>query len=372
MSPTSRRTALRLGGASLAAALAGCIGNAAPGSDGSDDPSDTDEPPELVNSEVQQAPSVGRIGWDGGETTADLVVIDSRERADAALGSGLSDPARRFVGNTDFGSSTLLLVTAAAPNGCYRELTVNEVALADGAVTADAQAATEGDENTMCTQAITYPSALIRATFDGDPVTEARVAVTDGWGETTELSATAQDPLAPDLESLPGHVRPDGEPETVPAALSCENDDFARHGTGFEEGELSWGEATDDRGEPTFALRVDELAADPGDEVVVTLTNVSEAERHTGNRYKYNLQVRTEAGWQDVRGSPDGSPLEYTDEAVSHAPGEGFEWRLPMSADGVVEGHVNERSLAVCPGLPAGRYRFAFWEPAVAVAFDLR
>ncbi|WP_121821589.1 hypothetical protein [Halostella salina] len=372
MPPTSRRTTLRLGGATLAAALAGCLGSADSGDEDTTGDGEADEPAELVDSEVQQAPSVGRLGWDGGETTADLVVIDSRERADAALGSGLSDPTRSFVGDTDFETSTLLLVTAAAPNGCYRELSVSDVSLADGAVTAEASAVDGSDENTMCTQAITYPSALVRATFDGDPVPEATVTVTDGWGETTELSATADDPLGPDPESLPGHVRPDGDPETVPAALSCEDDGFERHPAGFDEDELAWGEASRDGTDPGFALRVDELTAGPGDEVVVRLTNVSDSELSTGNRYKYNLQVQTEGGWQDVRGIAGDGAFDYTDEAVSHAPGEGFEWRLPMTEDGVVEDHPNASDLEVCPGLPAGRYRFVYWEPAVAVAFDLR
>jgi len=370
MSPTSRRSALRLGGASLAAALAGCIGNATPGSDGS--VPDTDDPPELVDSAVQQVRSVGTLRRDNDKKTADLVVIDSERRATAALGRDLSDGVRAFVADTDFESSTLVLVTAAAPTGCYRELAVEGVALDDGVVTAEATAVDGCDDDELAAQVITFPSALVRATFDGEPVTEARAAVTDGWGRTTELAATAEDPLAPDPASLPGHVRPADDPETVPAALSCEDDDFERHGAGFDESELSWGAATDDRGEPTFALRVDSLGADPGDEVVVRLTNVSESEQYTGNRHKYNLQVRTGAGWQDVRGAPEGEPLGYTDEAVAHAPGEGFEWRLPMTEEGVVDGHVNETRLTVCPGLPAGRYRFVFWEPTVAVAFDLR
>jgi len=36
-----------------------------------------------------------------------------------------------------------------------------------------------------------------------------------------------------------------------------------------------------------------------------------------------------------------------------------------------VAGHVHEDSLSVCPDLPPGRYRFVFWEPTVAVAFDV-
>lgn len=105
--------------------------------------------------------------------------------------------------------------------------------------------------------------------------------------------------------------------------------------------------------------------------MTVTLTSLGPGTGGTGNRNKYSLQVLTEAGWQDVRGSTDGEPLPYTDEAVRHEPGEGFRWTFDLTPEGVIAGHVHEDALAVCPGLPAGRYRFVFWEPLVAVSFDL-
>lgn len=178
-------------------------------------------------------------------------------------------------------------------------------------------------------------------------------------------------PIDPD--SLPGYVRPEGDPEAVPADLDCEDEAFERHPQAFEEADLSWGEVDDAEHDEFggFALRVNELSFERGEEVRVTLTNVSGEDRHTGNRHKYNFQVYTETGWRDVRGWSDGGSFGYTDEAVGHPPGEGFEWTFELTEAGVVAGHAHGDSIVVCPDLRAGRYRFAFWEPLVGVAFDL-
>ncbi|MGM0605971.1 MAG: hypothetical protein ACQETB_09940 [Halobacteriota archaeon] len=64
--------------------------------------------------------------------------------------------------------------------------------------------------------------------------------------------------------------------------------------------------------------------------------------------------------------------MGYTDEAIGHRPGDGFEWSFEMTAARNLAGHVREERLTVCPTLPAGRYRFVHWQPAIAVAFDLR
>ena len=159
----------------------------------------------------------------------------------------------------------------------------------------------------------------------------------------------------------------------VPAP-SCEDPTFERHAAGFDEEGLVWGDVTAG-GESLFGLRVGQATYERGDRLRVRLTTLSETREYTGNRHKYNLQALTEAGWRDVRGTTDDRFLGYTDEAVAHRPGEGFEWTLELTADGVVDGHVHEDRLTVCPGLPAGRYRFVYWgvpdASGVAAGFDL-
>jgi len=61
-----------------------------------------------------------------------------------------------------------------------------------------------------------------------------------------------------------------------------------------------------------------------------------------------------------------------TNDPISHAPGEGFEWTFELTDGGVVpDAHQHGDSPTVCPSLQPGRYRFLYWEPGVAVEFDV-
>ena len=376
MTPFSRRTALRIGGASLAGAVAGCLGGSdesgqADGSTATDGTTDAPNGDGSSDIEVHQYDGIeGTPRWYDDETSARLVVMDSEERARAVLASSGLNHVSDFVSATDFEESVLLFVAAAAPNACYGRLDVSDLRVDGDRLVGSATAVDGSDDETACAEAVSFPAALVRVTFDGDPVTGASLSVTDGWGDAVDLRATADDSLGPDPEDLPGHVRPDGDPERVPPALDCDDGEFRRHSQPFDEGDLQWGEATDDDGDPRFAMRVDRTAVDRGDEVRVTLTNVADEIQTVGKSDQHSLQVYTEAGWQDVRGTTGDAPLAYTDLGHEFPPGEGFEWNLSMTEDGVVEDH--QFGLTVCPGLPAGRYRFVFWGPTVAVAFDLR
>lgn len=206
----------------------------------------------------------------------------------------------------------------------------------------------------------------VRVTFDGAPPERATLTITNGWDESADVTATVSDPLGPDPADLPGHVRPEDDP-VVREPLTCDREGFQRHESWVED--PPWGQTTDDSGDAAFALRIDRLEAAYGESITVTMTNVGDAIQSTGNRNKYALQTYTESGWQDVRGATDGGPFPYTDEAILHHPGEGFEWTLELTEDGLVADHVHADRLIVCPDLEPGRYRFVFWEPAVA--FDL-
>jgi hypothetical protein len=110
--------------------------------------------------------------------------------------------------------------------------------------------------------------------------------------------------------------------------------------------------------------------------VTITLTNISGEEQTTANAYKANLDVYTESGWQDPRGWEDGVPKPITDDLWTFEPGEKYEWNIEMAEEGIVEAdyHDEDDGLVTCPGLPAGRYRFATSAPEqgdVAIAFDL-
>ena len=199
---------------------------------------------------------------------------------------------------------------------------------------------------------------------------------TETPGMTPDESRSPSPEPGIDPATLPGHVRPEGDPPAVPGELTCENDAFERRSGWIDEAGLGWGAVPGENGRVLFALRVDGLSFERGEEVTVTLTNVSGEELTTDNVHKSNFDVLTEAGWQDPRGWPDGQPKPVTDDLWSFGPGESHEWRFELTEEEVIEGgyppHRDE--LTVCPELPAGRYRFATAAPEsgdVAVAFDL-
>ena len=184
-----------------------------------------------------------------------------------------------------------------------------------------------------------------------------------------------------DPDTLAGGVQPDGDPPAVPAAIDCATEAFDRHAA-YVDDSVAYGTLTDDSGNPMFALRarnpnadvVDNLTFERGDEIDLRLLNVSNASLTTGNKHKYNLQLQTEAGWEEVRGTTgDPSEILYTDVGFGHAPGEGFKWTFELSEDRLLAGHTHEDDLAVCPDLQSGRYRFAYWgtlDDPLAVEFD--
>lgn len=371
-----RRTTLRLAGAGLVGALAGCLdgfgnddgnGNGTP----DDTPDGTHTDPSVADTETQQYRIEGSPEWYDESATGHVVVIDSEKRQEAVVRLHQVPEARRqalreFLDGIDYEESVVLLVASVGPNTCYTEVDATGFAVEDDTLVGEASAIDTSDDE-GCGEAVTFPSALVRVTFDGAPVTETALDITDGWGETKTVTASADDPLSPDPADLPGYVRPDDEVDPI-APLSCDDDSFERHPQWADEDEVQYGDFETD-GETTFALRVDETSYERGEIVEISLTNVTDREASTGNDRKFNLQVYTEDGWQDVRGGSESS-FGYTDVAIGHAPGEGFEWSIELT-----EAAVAGDRFEVCPDLQAGRYRFAYFgvigDGAVAVAFDV-
>ena len=367
----NRRSLLRAAVAAGGAALAGCLG------DGERVP--TESPPKSVLA-VTDSATTGfatrrSADWDD-EAAGHVVVVDSEERQRALLSKyDLPDDRRgrilEFLDGIDYGSERLVLVESVGPNECHDRLRMpdDEVGIADSGVRATATV--EGSDDGDCAELLVYPSSLLRAAFNGDPPNRAAVEVTDGRGESSTVTASVDDPLSPAPENLPGSVRPDEKADPV-APLSCDRTGVERHDQRFDEDALRWGDYGQD-GETTLSMRVDRLSYEYGETLNASLTNVTDEPVETGNSARYALQARTEEGWQDVRVIDSDAAFEYTDETVSHAPGEGFEWFIELTEEGVVEASA-QSDVEVCPDLQSGRHRLAFFgvdDGAVAVAFDL-
>lgn len=188
--------------------------------------------------------------------------------------------------------------------------------------------------------------------------------------ETSEETGSTDEPADDPEEEGPEEsdtwvIRPDGDPRQIPANWTCDDDEARREPQQFDEDLLSWGDDPDGRWE----LRITDTAFEHGARIHVRLRNVSDDEQGTGNRGKYNLQIQTDDGWEDVRVWRDGQPQPHPDELVVHDPGEGFDWRFSMAED-----EFEDRKRTVCPELETGRYRFAFEYTdgkGIAVGFDL-
>lgn len=116
-----------------------------------------------------------------------------------------------------------------------------------------------------------------------------------------------------------------------------------------------------------------DLSYEYGESATFELVNTSSEAQVTSTNTRWNLQLYSENGWEEVRGTIEDHRLEHTDEEVSQEPGSGFSWTIEFTEDGISEaGPVSDR-IVVCPELQTGRYRFVYtgYAPAdIAVQFD--
>lgn len=129
-------------------------------------------------------------------TVGALTVIDSPERAEETIVDvrpvDPPDAVEAALAEVDYDESVVLLIESVGPDACYDTVEVKDVRVADDQFTA--QAAVTADDGFVCAQVITFPAVIAVVTPDTAPPTTATVHLTDGWGETAELTATADDP----------------------------------------------------------------------------------------------------------------------------------------------------------------------------------
>ena len=394
MRPVPRRTALHLVGAGAIATAAGCLSDLESDDNGSVGNGSDDLEIDVKNVGITTTPPLWTADDD---RTGFVTVYESgsdgpwfvNERGDEE--DGENDLAEWFA-ETDFDESVVLYVETAAPNACYGDVAVDDVDVATrslarregetDAIVATATAVDVSDEEEDCPQVVSYPAAYVRVTGDDLP-SDALLTITDGWGNDGDVDSTMGlvEPAA-----LPGAVEPPHDPLVVPPALECADDDVERLVAPDDE-HVVWGETVDEDGDPVFAMRIenpgfdgdpddeDALAFQHGDEVAISLWNVSDRRLVTGNPSKHSIELATDAGWEEVRVHDADAPIGYTDEGIFRKPGEGFDWSFSLTDGGLVEHHPQADALSVCPGLQPGRYRFRFWgltgDASIAVAFDL-
>lgn len=222
-------------------------------------------------------------------------------------------------------------------------------------------------------------AGCINRANSGEPGNQSDMnATTPYWEDGEEVTADADGRF----------IRPASEPDTVPSKLDCPeeavtekceevreaydmdidcDDSSARRlRQRPDEDKVQWG------GDPDsgWVLQADRSSLQHGEEVTIYL----EGSDRRGSNSRFNLQVFTEAGWEDVRVTTDWLGDDHEDIQL----GGDEEWTFDFGDDlQFTHTRMSEmRTLFACPGTPNGRYRFVYWgigDPAdgLAVAFDL-
>ncbi len=185
-------------------------------------------------------------------------------------------------------------------------------------------------------------------------------------GSVATLSATALAGCL-DFAAGDGAQGPDGTPET----LSCAEEEFVRLDPPIEE---PVAERTLESGGTSVELSIEGTSETYGNSLRVALRNAGDEPIVSRGEHAYALQRETEAGWEDVRGSPSGDPAELPVDEEPFAPNARYGWDLTLREDALAEA-VPGLELIVCPALGPGTHRFVYWglvdAPPVGIEFEL-
>lgn len=112
------------------------------------------------------------------------------------------------------------------------------------------------------------------------------------------------------------------------------------------------------------ALTLDRETVPVGGSLTARLRNVSDEERVTGNRHKYDVERETAEGWRSVLWRDEDAG--WTDEGIAHGPDEGFTWALTLSREGLASRGDGGPAFRACAPVEPGTFRFVYWGIAPA------
>lgn len=180
-----------------------------------------------------------------------------------------------------------------------------------------------------------------------------------------------------DPEQLDGYVKPDTESPIDIESLECVTDHHGRVSSRSRSPSYGEVKAQTREGDQRmgFALRIGEKTVTPNGQFEITLTNISNKPLVRGNSSKFNIEVETDAGWEDVRVWTTETKPEYPAELILQKSGDEYVWTFTWEDGTFVTHSLYEERMTVCPGVPEGRYRFSYWgipSRTLAVEFDVR
>lgn len=122
-----------------------------------------------------------------------------------------------------------------------------------------------------------------------------------------------------------------------------------------------------------FELTVTQKRLHHDEPLTVELRNINENSKATGVKNKFDIEYQTDSlgsEWRSIYRFSDN--LGFSDDVVSHEPGEGFVWKVRTTAEGM----KYRQDFHVCDPLSTGQYRFIYWgigdpDEALAIRFEI-
>lgn len=158
-------------------------------------------------------------------------------------------------------------------------------------------------------------------------------------------------------------IKPEGAPPDIPNYEYCTTGGRSQHPVFVDLGKVENGDYED------WELRISSTNIEVGNSFAIELKNTSSESIEFGNKWRYNLQLYTEQGWQEVRWLKKNIP--YKDITKMIEPESGVRWEFYSSAAGIIATHPYSNHMVVCPELPPGRYRFICGSFPIAVQFNI-
>lgn len=180
-----------------------------------------------------------------------------------------------------------------------------------------------------------------------------------GTDSPTESTGTTETPKK--QQGISGVKPSDPPPQIRP--YNCGGDNTLQHKPFVDFGEVVLGE-TD-----TWKLEASTTTASIGQAITIRLTNKTEYIKKTASKWKFNIQVYTQNGWQEIRRVTNQQP--YSSNEISHQGGGGFEWQFVCTNTEFFVMNPFQDNFEICPTIQPGRYRFIFADPAVSVQFNI-
>lgn len=162
-------------------------------------------------------------------------------------------------------------------------------------------------------------------------------------------------------------------PEGTPGSLECSEEGFRRIDPPFDDEDVTFTSA-ETRDGVRFELAAQGDVETYGNELRLTLRNLEGTETEIGNDEQIAVQRQVAGGWEDVRGTTDGSDVTFPDGTTTVGSGGGHSWSLRLREDAIAE-TLSTAELEVCPPLGPGTHRFVYWglpgDVAIAREFEL-